>query len=71
MTEAQRARVRPAEGGAECEGVEQTRNIMKLYETIAELTNNFTEYGESLYNITVMGEPSPRAPWGWQLEGTT
>ncbi len=42
---------------------------MKLNHTIAEITNNFTEYGEGLYNLTVMGEPSATEPWGWQLEG--
>jgi hypothetical protein len=42
---------------------------MRLNHTIAEITNNFTEYGEGLYNLTVMVEPSPSEPWGWQLEG--
>ena len=42
---------------------------MKLNHTIAEITNNYTEYGEGLYNLTVMGEPSATEPWGWQLEG--
>ena len=46
-----------------------TRNVMRLNHTIAEITNNFTEYGEGLYNLTVMGEPSATEPWGWQLEG--
>jgi hypothetical protein len=50
-------------------GLEQTRNVMRLNETIAEMTNKFTEYGEGLYNLTVMGEPSMTEPWGWQLEG--
>ena len=42
---------------------------MRLNETIAEITNNFTEYGEGLYHLTVMGEPSATEPWGWQLDG--
>jgi hypothetical protein len=50
-------------------GLEKTRNVMKLNHSIAELTNNFTEYGEGLYNLVVLGEPSPEQPWGWQLEG--
>jgi hypothetical protein len=50
-------------------GLEQAQNVMRLNHTIAELTNNFTEYGEGLYHLTVMGEPSPTEPWGWQLEG--
>jgi hypothetical protein len=42
---------------------------MRLNHTLAELANNFDEYGEWLYWITVMGEPHPREPWGWQLDG--
>lgn len=50
-------------------GLENARNIMRLNETIAELTKRFDEYGEFLYWMAVMGEPSDTAPWGWQLEG--
>jgi hypothetical protein len=50
-------------------GLQKTADIMKLNETLAELTNNFTEYGQWLYWITVMGKPSDREPWGWQLDG--
>ena len=50
-------------------GLEKARNVMRLNQTIAELTNNFTEYGEGLYYLVVFGEPSPSEPWGWQLEG--
>jgi hypothetical protein len=50
-------------------GLEKTRNVMRLNHTIAEMTNNFTEYGEGLYNLVVFGEPSATEPWGWQLEG--
>ena len=51
-------------------GVTQTRDIMRLNETLAELTgNNFDEYGEWRYHITVMGQPSDTEPWGWQLDG--
>jgi hypothetical protein len=50
-------------------GLENARNIMKLNETLAELTNNFNEYGQWLYWITIMGEPSDKNPWGWQLDG--
>jgi hypothetical protein len=42
---------------------------MKLNGTLAELTNNFEEYGEWLYWITIMGEPSATEPWGWQIDG--
>jgi hypothetical protein len=51
-------------------GVKQTRDIMKLNETLAELTgNNFDEYGEWRYHITIMGKPSATEPWGWQFDG--
>ena len=51
-------------------GLKLTRDIMKLNYTLGELNNNnFEEYGEWLYNITVMGQPSEKEPWGWQLDG--
>src|SRR6185369_8090948 len=51
-------------------GLRQTRDIMRLNYTLGELNNNnFEEYGEWLYNITVMGQPSEKEPWGWQLDG--
>ena len=50
-------------------GVKRTRDIMRLNETLAELTNNFDEFGEWLYWITIMGKPSATQPWGWQLDG--
>lgn len=52
------------------EGLELTRDIMRLNHTLGELNNdNFVEYGEWLYWITVMGEPSSTEPWGWQIDG--
>jgi hypothetical protein len=70
MTEAQSsAALALLRAGLSAKGLEKVRNIMRLNQTIAELTNNFTEYGEGLYHITVMGEPSDTQPWGWQLEG--
>ena len=50
-------------------GYATSRDIMRLNHTIAELVNNFDEYGEHLYFFTFMGEPSADAPWGWQLDG--
>src|SRR2546425_10255413 len=51
-------------------GLKLTRDIMRLNETLGELNNNnFVEYGEFLYFITVMGKPSATEPWGWQLDG--
>jgi hypothetical protein len=36
---------------------------------LAEVKNNAQDYGEDLYFLTVMGEPSDTKPWGWQLDG--
>jgi hypothetical protein len=55
--------------GLSAKGLEKSRNIMRLNETLAELTKRFEEYGEGLYHLTVMGEPSDTQPWGWQLDG--
>ena len=50
-------------------GFKQTRDIMRLNGALAELTGKPGEYGEWLYSITVMGDPSATKPWGWQLDG--
>jgi hypothetical protein len=51
-------------------GLKLSRDIMKLNHTLGELNNNnFEEYGEWLYWITIMGDPSAKEPWGWQLDG--
>lgn len=50
-------------------GFENSRDIMRLNETIAEMTGRREEYGEGLYYFTVMAEPSADKPWGWQLDG--
>ena len=50
-------------------GLQKTTDIMKLNETLAELTQDFEEHGEGVYWITVMGAPSDTQPWGWQLDG--
>lgn len=51
------------------QGFERSRAVMKLNGYLADLTNRHDEYGEWLYHLTVMGEPSDSAPWGWQLDG--
>lgn len=50
-------------------GLRKTQDIMKLNETLAELSNKPDEYGQWFYWITVMGRPSDTEPWGWQLDG--
>ncbi|MEO7412031.1 MAG: DUF3500 domain-containing protein [Opitutaceae bacterium] len=51
-------------------GLQLSRDIMKLNHTLGELNNHdFEQYGEWLYHVTVMGEPSATKPWGWQIDG--
>ncbi len=50
-------------------GLKLTRDIMRLNETLAELSNDHEFLGEWKYFITVMGKPSPTEPWGFQLDG--
>ena len=52
-------------------GFELTRDIMRLNETLAELTGDREFLGEWLYYFTMMGTPSASEPWGFQLDGTT
>jgi hypothetical protein len=56
--------------GLSARGLKTTRDVMRLNYTLGELAgNNFDEYGEWLYHVTVMGAPSATEPWGWQLDG--
>jgi uncharacterized protein DUF3500 len=50
-------------------GMQLTRDIMRLNETLAEMTGDHEFLGEWLYFFTIMGKPSAREPWGWQLDG--
>lgn len=51
-------------------GLKLSRDIMRLNHTLGELNgDDWEQYGEWLYWITVMGEPSATEPWGWQLDG--
>jgi len=50
-------------------GLELTRNIMRLNETLAELSNDHVFLGEDLYFFTILGRPSVTEPWGWQFSG--
>lgn len=51
-------------------GLALSQDIMHLNQTLGELNgNNFVEYGEGKYFLTIMGEPSTTEPWGWQLDG--
>ena len=50
-------------------GLKVTQDIMKLNGTLADLTKDSRQYGEWLYWITIMGKPSAKEPWGFQLDG--
>ena len=71
MTEAQRETAFGLlRASLSAKGLKQTRDIMRLNQTLGELNdNNFDEYGEWRYYMTVMGKPSATEPWGWQLDG--
>ena len=55
--------------GLSAKGLKLSQDVMRLNHTLAELTGKFDEYGEGRYWLTVMGEPSQKEPWGWQLDG--
>ena len=51
------------------DGYKQARDVMRLNETLREITGFDDEFGEWLYWLTAFGEPSPDEPWGWQIDG--
>ena len=70
MTDGQRsAAFGLLEASLSARGMRLTRDIMRLNETLAELTDDHKFLGEWLYFITVMGKPSATEPWGFQLDG--
>lgn len=50
-------------------GFASARDVMRLNETVAEMTGRFDEYGDQRYWISLMGQPSADEPWGWQIDG--
>ncbi len=71
MTDAQRqAALGLMRAALSAKGLKLSQDIMKLNHTLGELNNNdFDQYGEGRYYFTVMGKPSDKEPWGWQLDG--
>jgi hypothetical protein len=51
------------------EGFQTARDVMRLNETVMEMTGRLAEYGEDLYWMSIMGKPSATEPWGWQIDG--
>jgi hypothetical protein len=50
-------------------GFELARDVMKLNDALGEITGRHEEYGEWFYWVSIMGQPSPDQPWGWQIDG--
>jgi hypothetical protein len=50
-------------------GFRQARDIMRINEFLAELTGSPESFGEWPYFLSIFGDPSPDAPWGWQIDG--
>ncbi len=70
MTEKQRsAALGLLSASLSARGMKLTRDIMKLNEVLAELSDDHEFLGEWFYNFTVMGKPSATEPWGYQLDG--
>jgi hypothetical protein len=55
--------------GLSAAGYESAMDVMKLNETVGEMTGRFDEYGDKRYWVSIFGEPSADQPWGWQLDG--
>ena len=71
MSEAQREAAFNLLGASlSARGLKLTQDAMKLNRTLGELnSNDLAKYGEWKYWLSIMGEPSPTEPWGWQLDG--
>jgi hypothetical protein len=71
LAESPRAAARGLLGAAlSAKGLKLSEDIMRLNQTLGELNgDNFVEYGEGKYWLSVMGEPSATEPWGFQLDG--
>ena len=71
MTDAQRrAAFGLVKASLSAKGLRLSQDIMRLNHTLGELNDdNFVEFGQWLYRVTVMGEPSDTEPWGWKLNG--
>ncbi len=51
------------------QGFATARDIMRLNETVGEMTGRLDEFGDDLYWLSIMGAPSVTEPWGWQIDG--
>ncbi|MFN0073434.1 MAG: DUF3500 domain-containing protein [Chloroflexota bacterium] len=70
MSSAQRQRVYDLlAAGLSAAGYDAAIGVMRLNETVGEMTGRFDEYGDQRYWVSIFGEPSADQPWGWQVDG--
>ena len=70
LTPGQRQRaLAVVEASLSAPGFRTARDVMRLNDLVRHITGNAEEYGEWLYWLSVMGQPSADEPWGWQLDG--
>ena len=55
--------------GLSTRGLQTAVDIMHLEGHLADLMDDYVQYGEKRYWLTIMGTPSTSEPWGWQLDG--
>jgi hypothetical protein len=51
------------------EGFRSARDVMRLNDTLREITGRPEEFGEWFYWLSIFGEPSATEPWGFQFDG--
>ncbi|WP_370476525.1 DUF3500 domain-containing protein [Tamlana flava] len=70
MTEEQKVKAfELMQSSLSAKGLQLSKDIMKTDQTLKELNNGSLDYDEELYFFTIMGQPSPTEPWGWQMDG--
>lgn len=50
-------------------GYALARDIMRLNQVLGDITGRHEDFNEELYWLSIFGEPSAEAPWGWQIDG--
>jgi hypothetical protein len=50
-------------------GFAQARDIMRLNQLLADVSNGPDEFGEWPYFVSVFGDPASGDPWAWQIDG--
>lgn len=50
-------------------GLQLSKDIMKTDQTLAEVNNDNEKFNELAYYFTILGTPSIKTPWGFQLNG--